>query len=59
VHEDGDDQPGLQHHEEQDQRPSEIALNAEVIDQIGAGAEDEQQSPDDEIEPDRMLLRAR
>ena len=26
VHEDGDDQPGLQHHEEQDQGPAQVAL---------------------------------
>src|SRR6185436_14732909 len=56
VHEYCDDQAGLQHHEEQDQRPSEIAVQAEVVDEIGAGAEDEQPSPDHEIELDRVLL---
>src|ERR1700704_864902 len=56
VHEDGDDQASLQHHEQQDQRPSEIAMEAKVVDEIGAGAEDEQPSPDHEIELDRVLL---
>ena len=36
VHEDGDDQARLQHHEQQDQRPSEIAVEAKVVDEIGA-----------------------
>ena len=35
VHEDGDDQPGLQHHEEKDQEPAQVALQMEVIDRIG------------------------
>src|SRR6266478_8979090 len=56
VHEDGDDQASLQHHKQQDQRPSEIAMEAKVVDEIGAGAEDEQPSPDHEIELDRVLL---
>jgi hypothetical protein len=56
VHENGDDQASLQHHEQQDQRPSEMALDAKKVDEIGAGAEDEQPSPDDEIELDRVLL---
>ena len=56
VHEDGDDEAGLQYHEQTDQRPPEIAVYAELVDQIGAGAEDEQPSPDHEIELDRVLL---
>ena len=56
VHEDGDDQPGLQHHEDQDQRPSQISLQTDIVDHVGAGAEDEQPCPDHEIELDRMLL---
>jgi hypothetical protein len=56
VHENTDDHAGLQHHEQQDQRPSEIAMEAKVVDEIGAGAEHEQPSPDHEIELDRMLL---
>src|ERR1700738_751692 len=56
VHEDGDDQASLQHHEEQDQRPSEIAMKAKVVDEIGAGAENEQPCPDYEIKLDRVLL---
>src|SRR6202047_2533659 len=56
VHEDSDDQASLQHHEQQDQRPSEIAMEAKVVDEIGAGAENEQPSPDHEIELDRVLL---
>src|SRR6516162_792935 len=56
VHEDGDDQAGLQHHEQHDQGPPQIAMDTKIVDQIGAGAEDEQPSPDHEIELDRMLL---
>src|SRR6516165_9617801 len=56
VHEDGDDQAGLQHHEQHDQGPPEIAMDAKVVDHIGAGAEDEQPTPDHEIELDRVLL---
>src|SRR3979490_1168319 len=56
VHEDGDDQASLQHHEQQDQRPSEMAMQSKVVDEIGAGAENEQPSPDYEIELDRVLL---
>src|SRR6202171_3498766 len=56
VHEDGDDQASLQHHKEQDQRPSGITVDAKVVDEIGTGAKNEQPSPDHEIELDRMLL---
>src|SRR6185436_12058299 len=56
VHEDGHDQTSLQHHEQQDQRPSEIAVETKVVDEIGTGAENEQPSPDHEIELDRVLL---
>jgi hypothetical protein len=33
-----------------------MAMQAKEIDEIGAGAEDEQPSPDHEIEFDRVLL---
>jgi hypothetical protein len=33
-----------------------MAMEAKVVDKIGAGAEDEQPSPDHEIKLDRMLL---
>src|ERR1700756_794205 len=56
MHEDGDDEASLQYHEQTDQRPPEIAMYAKVVDQIGAGAEHEQPSPDHEIELDRVLL---
>ena len=36
--------------------PPEIALEVEVVDQVGAGAKDEEPAPDDQIELDRMLL---
>jgi hypothetical protein len=49
VHEDGDDQPGLKHHEQQDQRPSEIAMEAKVVDEIEPVLRHEQPSPDHEI----------
>ena len=56
VHEDRDDQPGLDQHEEQDQRPPQIALQADVVDHVGAGAEHEQPAPDDEVDLQRMVL---
>src|SRR6185312_2914611 len=49
VHEDGDDEAGLQDHEEEDEAPSEIALEAEIIDQVRTGAENEQPAPDHQI----------
>src|SRR5689334_12461463 len=57
VHEDRDDQAGLQDHEDQDQRPAQIADKAEIVDQVGAGAQNEQPSPYHQIELDRMMLR--
>jgi hypothetical protein len=33
-----------------------MTMEAEVVDEIGAGAENEQPSPDNEIELDRVLL---
>src|SRR6266581_7137641 len=56
VHEDGDDQPCLQQHEQDDQKPPEVALEVEVVNQIRRRAENKQQSPDLEIDADRMLL---
>src|SRR5881628_2767590 len=56
VHEDGNDQPCLQQHEQDDQKPPEVALEVEVVNQIRRRAENEQQSPDLEIDADRMLL---
>src|SRR5712672_4847833 len=49
VHEDGNDQPRLQQHEQDDQKPPEVTLKVEVVDQIRRGAQNEQQSPDLEI----------
>ena len=56
VHENGNDQPCLQQHEHDDQKPSEVSLKVEVVNKIGCGAENKQQSPDLEINADRMLL---
>src|SRR6266508_4272430 len=56
VHEDPDNQACLQNHEREDQRPSEISMEMEVIDQIGTGAEDKQPPPDHEIQLNRVLL---
>src|SRR5713101_5911553 len=56
VHEDGDDQPCLEQHEQDDQKPPEVTLEVEVVNKIGRRAENEQQSPDLEINADRMLL---
>ena len=55
----GDDEPGLQQHEQDDQEPAQIALKVEIIDEIGAGAQNEEQPPDQKIELDRMLLAMR
>src|SRR5204863_7387734 len=56
VHEDGNDQPRLQQHEQDDQKPPEITLEVEVVNQIRGRAENKQQSPNLEIDADRMLL---
>src|SRR6266576_5839075 len=56
VHEDGNDQPRLEQHEHDDQEPPQVALEVEIVDQIGRRAENKQQSPDLEIDADRMLL---
>src|SRR6267378_5656291 len=56
VHEDGYDQPCLEQHEHDDQKPPEVALEVEVVNQIRRRAENKQQSPDLEIDADRMLL---
>src|SRR6266853_2340102 len=56
VHEDRNDQPCLQQHEQDDQKPPEVTLKVEVVNKIRRRAENEQQSPDLEINPDRMLL---
>src|SRR3546814_8818150 len=58
MHEDGNDQPRLQKHEDDDQRPAQHALHLKIIDQIGHGAEQEQIAPDLQIQTDRMLLAA-
>src|SRR3546814_1325945 len=52
------DQPRLQKHEDDDQRPAQHALHLKIIDQIGHGAEQEQIAPDLQIQADRMLLAA-
>src|SRR5206468_5171838 len=56
VHEDCNDQPRLQQHEQDDQKPPEVTLEVEVVNEIRRRAENEQQSPDLEIDTDRMLL---
>src|SRR5206468_8285678 len=56
VHEDGHDQPRFQQHEGDDQKPPEVTLKVEVVNKIRRRAENEQQSPDLEIDADRMLL---
>src|SRR6267143_6822873 len=56
VHEDGHDHPRLEQHEHDDEEPPQVALKVEIVDQIGCRAENEQQSPDLEINTDRMLL---
>src|SRR5713101_2557703 len=45
VHEDGNDQPRFQQHEGDDQKPPEVTLKVEIVDQIRRGAENEEQSP--------------
>src|SRR5256885_10053293 len=56
VHEHGHDQPIFQQHEGDDQKPPEVTLKVEVVNKIGRRAENKQQSPDLEIDADRMLL---
>src|SRR6266850_642141 len=56
VHEDGNDQPCFQQHEQDDQKPPEVTLKVEVVNKVRSRAENKQQSPDLEIDADRMLL---
>src|SRR5207245_1705464 len=56
VHEDRDNQACLQNHEQEDQRPPEVSMDTEVVDEIRASAEDKQPSPDHEIKLNRVLL---
>ena len=58
VHEDGDYQPRLHQHEHQDQRPPEVTLKVEVVDEIRERAENKQQSPDpqDKRQSDVVVL---
>jgi hypothetical protein len=56
VHEDGDDQSRLQHHEREYQEPSEVALNVEIVDGVRGGGKNEQQPPDLEIDAEWMVL---
>src|SRR2546430_7575875 len=56
VHEDGNDQPRLQQHEHEDERPPEVTLEVEVVDKVRRGTENEEQPPDLEIDAERMLL---
>ena len=51
-----DDETGFQQHEDDDQRPAHYAMKLEIIDQIGKSTEHEQQQPDFEINPNRVLL---
>ena len=48
--------PAFSKHEHDDQQPPEVTLEVEVVDKIGRRAENEQQSPDLEIDAERMLL---
>ena len=50
------DDPGLQHHENQDQGPPQIALDLIKIHHVGERAEDEQPPPDPQIGTDRVFL---
>jgi hypothetical protein len=56
VHEDGDDQPCFHNHEQQDQRPPEISMDAKEVDEIRASAQDKQPAPDHQIKLNRVLL---
>src|SRR5713101_5907485 len=56
MHKDRDNQACLQNHEQEDERPSEVSMETEVVDEIRASAEDKQPSPDHEIKLYRVLL---
>ena len=48
--------PALGSHEDQDERPSQVALQPDIVDEIGGGAQDEKPAPDDEIDLERVML---
>jgi len=56
MHEDGDNQACLQHHEQEDQGPSEIALEVKIVDEIGESTENKQPAPHHKIDLDGMFL---
>src|SRR5258707_14333496 len=56
MHKDCDNQACLQNHKQEDERPSEVSMDTEVVDEIRASAEDKQPSPDHEIKLNRVLL---
>src|SRR3546814_2935629 len=58
VHENGDDQPRLQHHEYEDQRPSEHTLHVTIIDHVGRRAQHEEIAPPFQIDADRVMAVA-
>src|SRR3546814_1617804 len=58
VHENGDDQPRLQHHEYEDQRPSEHTLHVKIIDHVGHRAQHEEIAPHFQIDADRVMAVA-
>jgi hypothetical protein len=49
-------QARLHNHEQQDQKPPEISMNAKVVDEIRASAQDKQPAPDHQIKLNRVLL---
>lgn len=56
VHENRHDESGLHQHEDEDQRPAQISLQLKIVHHVGKETDDEQQSPDPEIDAERMLL---
>src|SRR6266511_44356 len=48
--------PAFKNHKQEDEKPSEVSMETEVVDEIRASAQDKQPSPDHEIKLNRVLL---
>ncbi len=56
MHEDRQDQPGLEQHEEDDERPAHDPLHMHIIDHVGHGAQHEEIAPDLQVQADGVML---
>src|SRR5262249_9820940 len=56
MHKDRDNQACLQNHEQENERPSEVSMDTEEVEEKRTKAQDKKPSPDHEIKLNRVLL---